>query len=235
MLGLDRAGGDLEGGEQRGRAAPLVFVGLAVERAAIGQLEIALRPLEGLDRRLLIDREDDRMVGRIEVEADDVGGLGGELGVARETPGFAPGEVDPLRPQKAPDVLVADVAEFLGEQRRGPARRSPRAAAGRAAPGCAERRPRRRSSACPERGASASPARRSLANRTRHRLTTPRAHPTSRAIARLPQPSPARSTIRARSTRRCSVLPERTQPVSVARSAAVSAIGVASCIAMPNQ
>ena len=26
MLGLDRAGRDLEGGEQRGRAAPLVFV-----------------------------------------------------------------------------------------------------------------------------------------------------------------------------------------------------------------
>jgi hypothetical protein len=29
-------------------------------------------------------------------------------------------------------------------------------------------------------------------------------------------------------------LPERTQPVSVARSAAVNAIGVASCIAMPQ-
>ena len=87
-------------------------MGLAVERAAIGQLEITLRPLERLDRRLLIDRKHDRMVGRIEVEPDDVGGLGGELGVAREAPGFAPGEVDPLRPQEAPDVLIADVAEL---------------------------------------------------------------------------------------------------------------------------
>ena len=124
MLGLDRAGGDLESGKQRGRAAPLVFVCLAVERAAIGQLEIPLRPLQGLNRRLFIDREEDRMVGRIEVEADDVRSLGGKLGVARETPGFAPGEIDPLRPQKAPDVLVADVAEFLGEQRHGPARQA---------------------------------------------------------------------------------------------------------------
>jgi hypothetical protein len=87
----------------------------------LGQLEVTLRPLERLDRRLLVDREDDRMVGRLEVEPDDVGGLGGELGVARETPGLAPGEVDPLRPQEAPDVLVADIAEFLGEQRCGPA------------------------------------------------------------------------------------------------------------------
>ena len=59
------------------------------------------------------------MVGRIEVEPDDVGGLGGELGVARQALGLAPGEVDPLRAQEAPDMLVADVAEFLGERRRG--------------------------------------------------------------------------------------------------------------------
>jgi hypothetical protein len=38
MLGLDRAGRDLEGGEQRGRAAPLVLVGLAVERSPLGSL-----------------------------------------------------------------------------------------------------------------------------------------------------------------------------------------------------
>ena len=120
VLGLDLAGRDVERGEQGAVAVPLVFVRLAVERAAVGQLEVALRPLQGLDRRLLVDREHDRVLGRREVEPDDGGGLGGELGVARQAPGLAPGEVDPLGAQKAPDVLVADVAEFCGEQRRGP-------------------------------------------------------------------------------------------------------------------
>jgi hypothetical protein len=102
-------------------AAPLVFVRLAVERAAVGQLEVALRPFQRPDRGRLIDREHDRVVGRREVQADDVGGFGDQLGVAREAPGLAPGEVDPLRAQEAPDVLIADVAQRSGEQRCAPA------------------------------------------------------------------------------------------------------------------
>jgi hypothetical protein len=67
-----------------------------------------------------------------------------------------------------------------------------------------------------------------LANRTRHLLTTPRAQPTSRAIARLGLPAAAASTILARATARCSVVLERTQRSSARRSSAVSSIGVAS-------
>jgi hypothetical protein len=75
---------------------------------------------ERLNGRLLIDREHDGVLGRREVEADDGGGFGGELGVARQAPGLVPGKVDPLGAQKAPDVLVADVAQRRREQRRGP-------------------------------------------------------------------------------------------------------------------
>ena len=109
-------------------------MGLAVERAAVGQRgnpAPARAPGSPASHR----PRGRSHVGRIEVEPDDVGGLGSELGNARETPGFAPGEVDPLRPPKAPNVLIADVTEFLGERRRGPAREALRAAAGRAAPG----------------------------------------------------------------------------------------------------
>ena len=49
MLGLDRAGGDVERGEQGARAAPLVLMGLAGERPAVGQLQVSLRPLQRLD------------------------------------------------------------------------------------------------------------------------------------------------------------------------------------------
>src|SRR5262245_5789459 len=51
----DPAGGNFECGEQGRGAMPLVIVALAGQRASVRQLQIALRPLQGLDRRLLVD------------------------------------------------------------------------------------------------------------------------------------------------------------------------------------
>ena len=121
--------------------------------------------------------------------------LAANSGSVREAPGLAPGEVDPLGAQEAPDVLVADVAEVPGEQRRGPAGEA------------RGRRPVERGQDAPIGGLVVGPglarARRVgepgqpvLANRTRHLLTTPRAQPSSRAIARLAMPAAAASTIR---------------------------------------
>src|SRR6202011_1556862 len=53
----DPPGGDLECGEQGRGAVPLVVVALPGQGASIRQLQIALRPLQGLDRRLFIDTE----------------------------------------------------------------------------------------------------------------------------------------------------------------------------------
>ena len=120
VLGFDLAGGDLERREQGRGPAAFVVVGKAGERTAVGQLEVTLRALERLDRRLLVDREHDRVLRRRQVEPDDVGGLDGELGIGGAAPGFASRKIDPLHPQEPPDVLVADVAEVVGDQRRGP-------------------------------------------------------------------------------------------------------------------
>jgi len=57
MLGVDLAAGNVERCEQGGGAMSLVVMGLAGQRAPIGQLEIALRPLQRLDRRLLVHRQ----------------------------------------------------------------------------------------------------------------------------------------------------------------------------------
>ena len=54
------AGGHVECGEQGRRAVPLIVVALASQRPAIGHLQIALRPLQRLDRRLFIDTDDER-------------------------------------------------------------------------------------------------------------------------------------------------------------------------------
>ncbi len=73
VAGPNLAAGDVEGGEQRRRAMALVVVAAAGERAPALELEGALRPLERLDVRLLVDREYEGAVRRVEIEADDLG------------------------------------------------------------------------------------------------------------------------------------------------------------------
>ena len=73
-----------------------------------------------LDAGLLIDADEERVLGPREVEADDVGGLGGELGVGAQAPVAAPLQVDAVPAQDPPDVLLGDVAERLREQPRSP-------------------------------------------------------------------------------------------------------------------
>ena len=50
----DLSGGDFERCKQCRRAVALVVVALAGQSAAIGQLQIALRSLQSLDRRLFV-------------------------------------------------------------------------------------------------------------------------------------------------------------------------------------
>ena len=123
MRGRHLAGGHLEGGEQRRGAVALVIVAVAGQRPAVGELQIALRPLQRLDRGLLVDADDDRVLRRRHVEPDHVGGLGDELGIVALAPGLAPGEVDLLGAQEAPDILHVDVAQRGCNQRPGPARK----------------------------------------------------------------------------------------------------------------
>jgi hypothetical protein len=58
--------------------------------------------------------------GRIDIEADHIGGFRHELGVVALAPGFAGGKVDTVLTQEAPDVLNVHVAQRLGQQRTRP-------------------------------------------------------------------------------------------------------------------
>lgn len=78
-------------------------------------------PLERLDVRLLVDREHERALRRVEVEADDLGALGHEVGIVALAPGLLAVEVNLLGPQEAPDILVADIAQGLGHEPARPA------------------------------------------------------------------------------------------------------------------
>lgn len=54
MRRKDLPGGDFQRGKQRGRAVPLVVVALPGQGPAVGQLQIAPRSFQGLDRWLFV-------------------------------------------------------------------------------------------------------------------------------------------------------------------------------------
>src|SRR6516162_290683 len=121
VLGSHLAGSNVESSEQSRGAMPLVVMRVAGQRTAVGQLEIALRPFQRLDRGLLVHRQHQCTVGWIKVQPHDLGGFGGELRIVALAPGFAGRQIDLLDAQKAPDILHVNVAQFRCDQRTGPA------------------------------------------------------------------------------------------------------------------
>ena len=116
------ASGDVESGEKRRHAVPDVIVRLARQRPAVRHFQVTLRALQRLDRRLLVDGEDQSVLGRLHVKADHRGRLGGERGIVALAPALAGGKTNLVSPQEAPDILHPDLAEGRGDQRPGPAR-----------------------------------------------------------------------------------------------------------------
>ena len=83
------AGGDVEGGIEIRGAVPPVVVGAPGDLPG-PQREHRMGPVKGLDLRLLVDREHKCVVGWVQVEADDVDDLLGEVRVPTEFEGLEP-------------------------------------------------------------------------------------------------------------------------------------------------
>src|SRR6266567_3213325 len=79
----DGAVANVEGSEQGGCAVAFVVVGHRPGAARLHR-QSRLSAIEGLDLALLVDRENDGVGGRVDVEADDVPELRGELRVVRQ-------------------------------------------------------------------------------------------------------------------------------------------------------
>ena len=114
----DAAVEQAEGGEQGGDAVPLVIVG---HRLAAPRLDrqSGLGAVERLDLALLVDRQHHRMGRRIDIEPDDVGQLGGKLGVARALEGAQSVRLQFVRPPDALHRAQRD-AHRLGHRPAGP-------------------------------------------------------------------------------------------------------------------
>jgi hypothetical protein len=110
-----RAVEHVECGKERGRAVALVVVGHG-PGAARFHWQPGLGAIEGLDLRLLVEREDDGMARRVNIEADDVLELLGKGRVSRQ--------LEAAHPMRSQTRLLPDLVH-LG--RRDPARLGHRA------------------------------------------------------------------------------------------------------------
>jgi hypothetical protein len=105
---------------QRRRAVPLVVV-CHRPAAALLHRQSRLGAIERLDLRLLIDREHQCVLGRIDIEAHDILHLGGKLRIVRQLEGAHPVRLEAMR---RPDALHAAMADPGGFRHRpaGPVR-----------------------------------------------------------------------------------------------------------------
>ena len=105
-FGGDPARRHLERGEQARRPVARVVVGVALDLAGL-QRQHRRRPVERLDLGLLVEAQDDRPLGRGEVEPDDVADLGLELRVGAELERLGPMGLDADRLPDPPDRRLA--------------------------------------------------------------------------------------------------------------------------------
>src|ERR1035441_4417702 len=97
VRGDDLPGGDVQGGEQAGRAIADIVV--AAPRRGGGQdRQAGGRAVNRLNLRLLIHAQDQGVLGRVHVQADDVADLAGELRVRGQLPGLLQVRLQPERP-----------------------------------------------------------------------------------------------------------------------------------------
>ena len=210
----------VERGEQRRRAVALVVVGHRSGAARLHR-QSRLGAVERLDLALLVDREDDGMGGRIDVEADDVLEFLGELRVVRqlERPDAMRREL--VRLQDALHRAQADPGR-LGQHPAGPV-------------GCFSRRRPERQIDHPLHGAGGSgglpglrvlsrgsPSTPSAMKRACHVHTTGFDLPERRMISAVPQPSAVARIMFARHTCFCGALRSETIASSRWRSSGVT-------------
>src|SRR6202163_441067 len=104
------AGGNVEGGKQRGGAVTLVVVA-APRRLARTHRQHWLAPVERLDLRLLIDAKQDRMGWRRDVEANHIAHLGDKIRVGGQLEGL---QSVRLQAEGAPNALHSGNRQATG-------------------------------------------------------------------------------------------------------------------------
>src|ERR1700686_2970949 len=94
----------------------LVLMTKTRQRLAIGQSDPTLRPFQGLNGWFFIDGKDERVLGRVEIKTNNVGGFARKLRVSGNAPTVAPFQFEALLAQNAPDLIGGNIGQLLGNQ-----------------------------------------------------------------------------------------------------------------------
>jgi hypothetical protein len=76
-----------------------------------------------LNRRLFVYTQHNGLLGRRDIEADNIGGFGRKVRVVTLAPGLASLKVDLVPAQEPPDMLDINIAQRIGQQGPSPARK----------------------------------------------------------------------------------------------------------------
>ena len=228
----DLAGGDLQRGEQGGGAVPDVVVGAPLRQPGLHR-QHRRGPVQRLDLGLLVHAQHDRVLRRGQVQPDDVGDLGDQLGVGGELERLRPATAAPRTPARpVATVRVAD-PQVAGQQPGRPVRH----------PELLRRRRQRRRHdlAVVHLPRPARPRLVVQARQTRPRHTGParsitvgRDTPTRSAIAVFDSPSAASNTIRARCANPARTVDDRVNRANPSRSPSRNANAGAGRFAIPH-
>jgi hypothetical protein len=116
VASLHHPGGYIQGSKQGSRAMTLILVTKASHGLAIRKTQPALGTFQGLDRRLLINTDDQGILRRLKIEAHDISRLLGKLGVCAHAPTPPSLQVNVLLAQHSPNMVIGDISQTLGQQ-----------------------------------------------------------------------------------------------------------------------
>src|SRR5580704_13040632 len=94
----------------------LVFMCKASKRSTVGQANPALRPLQRLNAGLLIHTEHQRVLGRVQIEANHISRFAAELRIGAYTPALPASQTQMVLSHDPPDLILAHLPQMLGQQ-----------------------------------------------------------------------------------------------------------------------
>ena len=94
---------------------PLIAVTVAVDRLAVRQSQVPLCAFQRLNRRLLVYRQHQRVLRRVQVQTHHVRSLRTELRIRADAPTPFALEANVVPPQNPPDLSLAHIAQRFGK------------------------------------------------------------------------------------------------------------------------
>jgi len=120
MAHLNKSRGDFQGGKEGSGAMPFILMAESSQRLPIRKPQPSLGALQCLDGRFLIHSNDNRIIGGIKVQPDNISSLLGKLRVGTHAPAMTSLQMDAVPSEHSPNMVGRNISQSLGHQTPGP-------------------------------------------------------------------------------------------------------------------